>query len=208
MRSVSLVAASACVALPLLATACRSPSRSTPPPPSAPAPTPDKEFYVGTPEMRARAQQQIARFDAEAIGERMDAARRVSLLGEPAVPLLLEALATHPSPRTRSMAAYTLGFIKDHRARHPLAGALSDASTDVRLEAATALLRLGDVRGFAPLIAALEDPDALVRARAIKVLEDATGDALGFRPDEEPQERAAAVARWKGWLARRYETGP
>jgi HEAT repeat protein len=169
---------------------------------------PDKAFYEGTPEMRARASQQIARFDDERIMERMDASRRVAAIGEPAVPLLLDALASSPSPQTRGMAAYTLGFVKDHRARHPLARALEDGSTDVRMEAATALLRLGDVRGFAPLIAALENADALVRARAIQVLQDATGDALGFRADEEPQERAAAVARWRGWLARRYETGP
>lgn len=191
----------------LLLAGCRAPG-GAPGPTKPAAQAGDRPFYEGTAEMRTRAAEHIVRLDDERPESRMQASRDLARIGEPSVPLLLEALASGPSPRARGMAAYTLGFIKDHRARHPLAKSLEDADTSLRLESATALLRLGDVRGFAPLIAALEDSDALVRSRAIQVLTDATGDSLGFQPSEDPQERAAAVARWKGWLARRYETGP
>ena len=59
-------------------------------------------------------------------------------MGDPAVSALIRALAEDPAARVRSMSAYTLGFLRDHRALDALARALSDSDRDVRSEAATA----------------------------------------------------------------------
>jgi HEAT repeat protein len=105
------------------------------------------------------------------------------------------------------MAAYTLGFMNDRRAVEPLARAVNDPVADVRYDAAAALLRLGDDRGFAPLIAGLEDADPRLRARSLGNLHAAVGETFGFEADGDPLERSAAVARWRGWLERRREGG-
>lgn len=194
-------------ALPLAA--CRTGGVPTPLP--APPPTPSglpespKPFYDGTPVMQGRVAREIARFESEDLKQRLEAASQLGRLGEPAANPLLRTLAEHPSGRTRGMAAYTLGFLQDHRTLDPLARALSDPDPEVRSEAATALARNGDDRGLATLIAGLEDSDPRVRVRSIAVLQGTVGESLGYAPDDDPLDRQAAVARWKGWLRRRRE---
>lgn len=190
------------------ASACQGATRTqapcSPPPPARPA---ERAFGPCTPLQQQKVQESIASFESEDLRERLDAASLLARIGEPALPALLETLASHPSARSRGMAAYTLGYLRDHRALDPLARALRDTDRDVRLEAATALLRLSDDRGLAPLVAGLEDADPRVRARCILVLKEFVGQAWGYAPDDDPLERQAAVARWKGWLEERRERG-
>ena len=167
----------------------------------------DKSIRAGDPATNQRIVADMAKFEDEKAMERLTAARRVAAQGEVALRPLLDALATHPSARTRGMAAYTLGHMGDRRVVDPLVRALGDPSQDVRFEAAAALLRLGDVRGYAPLIDGLESDDARVRLQCIGILKDASGSSFGFEPDGDPIERRAAVARWRGWLEHRRETG-
>jgi HEAT repeat protein len=176
----------------------------TPPPREEPA---QRAFSPGTPQQQQKVQEAIASFEREDLRERLEASSLLARIGEPALPALMEAVASHPSARTRGMAAYTLGFLRDHRALDPLARALRDPDQDVRLEAATALLRLSDDRGLAPLVAGLEDTDPRVRARSILVLQQFVGQSWGYAPDDDPMDRQAAVARWKGWLQERRERG-
>ena len=157
--------------------------------------------------MRAQIAKQIAAFENPEGLPRIDAARRLAAMGEPAIPPLLTAVARHPSGRTRSMAAYTLGYMNDRRTLDPLAAVLGDRDPEVRYEVAAALVRIGDDRGLAPLVAGLEDADPRVRLRCISILNDAVGSTYGFRADDEPLDRQAAVARWRGWLERRRERG-
>lgn len=197
--------------LGLLATACQSPGAraraAEPPPEAAPPARGDRPFYEGTDRQRELVAEQIGRFSSPKATDRLEAARRLGTLGEPAVGALVVALREHPEPRTRSMSAYTLGFLADRRAVEPLAAALKDGDVDVRMESAAALTRLGDDRGAALLIRGLEDADPRVRLHAIGVLADAVGDRFGYEVDGDPLERAAAVARWRGWLERRREQG-
>ena len=189
-------------ALPL--PACRTGGVAPPAPAPPPSGLPESQqpFYEGTPVMQARVEREIARFESEDLKQRLEAASQLGRLGEPAASALLRTLAQHPSGRTRGMAAYTLGFLQDHRALDPLARALTDPDPEVRSEAATALARNGDGRGLATLILGLEDADPRVRSRSIVVLQESVGESLGFAPDDDPLDRQAAVARWKSWLRR------
>ena len=63
------------------------------------------------------------------------------------------------------------------------------------------MVRLGDRRGLDRLIRGLEDPDPRLRAKCIDVLSHTVGQDFGYRPDARPDERAAAVARWRAWAA-------
>ena len=90
----------------------------------------------------------------------------------------------------------------DPRVVPPLQRATKDADALVRYEAGTALLRLGDMSGLDPVIAGLEDSDVTIRAKCILVLRDVTGSAFGYKPDDPPLDRQAAVARWKAWAMR------
>ncbi len=172
------------------------------------APPGDRAFHEGTAHQRELVAGQLARLASDDGGERLAAARRLGTLGEPAVAALIGALSGHPVPRVRAMSAWTLGFLDDRRAIEPLARALAQGDAELRLESAAALVRLGDDRGAQVLIQALEDPDPRVRLHAIGVLRDALDDDLGYEVDGDPVERAAAVARWRGWLARRRDEAP
>ncbi|MFM8386413.1 MAG: HEAT repeat domain-containing protein [Planctomycetia bacterium] len=164
-----------------------------------------RSYDEGGEATRQQVQAAIAAFEQPAAQQVMEASARLARIGEPSVVPLLEALRAHPSGRTRSLSAYTLGFLRDRRVVEPLGAALRDPDATVQLEAATALLRLGDDRGARRLVDALEDADARVRARALRVLQEAVGSTWGYRVDDDAQDRAAAVARWRSWLQQRGE---
>ena len=178
------------------------PVRASEAPPDVDRPIPEPSARV-----RAAAAEDIAHFEDEGGAERVAAARRLAARGEQVLRPLLDALASAPGARTRGMAVYTLGYMDDRRVVEPVARALFDPDPDVRYDAAAALLRLGDDRGFPVLIQGLEDADPRVRARCLAILREAAGGDQGFEVDGDPLERRAAVARWKGWLERRREGG-
>lgn len=125
--------------------------------------------------------------------------------GEPAVPALREALVAE-DPALRANAAYLLGVLKDRRTVPDLRRAASDdADATVRYEAAAALLELHDASGFAVLVGGLDDADARRRAKCIDVLAEKTRERFGYEPDGDPAERAAAIRRWRTWLAARAQ---
>lgn len=55
-------------------------------------------------------------------------------------------------------------------------------------------------RLYERLIELLESSDGMSRSLAIRVLYEHTGQHKGYHPARPPEERAAAVARWRGWL--------
>lgn len=122
--------------------------------------------------------------------------------GEPAVAPLTNALA-HPTPHVRSSAAYALGMIKDPRALDPLASRLADPDEATRFEVATAMLRMNDMRAVDTLMYGLEHSDPRYRARSILILQERTGQRLGYQADDAPEDRSAAVARWRAWARER-----
>ncbi len=93
--------------------------------------------------------------------------------------------------------------MKDRRTLPALSAATADPVPRVRYESAAALLELQDARGFAILVGGLSDADRRLWAKCADVLAERTGPRLGFDPLGPPDERAAAVRRWRAWLAQR-----
>ena len=96
---------------------------------------------------------------------------------EDVVPLLLEIMRDDPNPLFRDKAACAL------------------ASDQIHIDPAQRL------RLLAGLVGALEDPKPQVRQIALQALQIHTGQTKGFQPNGQPEARAAAVARWRRWLA-------
>ncbi len=144
-----------------------------------------------------------------------------------AVPALLEAI-DDVDRNVRFYAAYALGEIKDSRATGALVDALRDPEWTVRDQAAWALREIGDPRVIGPLVALLkqksadaphvvwilrqvdaeeasrrvaellDDPDAAVRVRAVRVLnkledEAAVEPLIAALKDSDPNVRRCAV---------------
>ena len=185
----------------------RATPRTTPPPappdasPDAPV---DRPFDEGSLATRERVDAAIARLASVDGSAFADTVRVLVASGDAAVPPLLETLAKG-EPRARARAAYVLGFLQDRRTVPALvAAATDDPDATVRSDAGASLLELGDPRGFTPLVDALADPDARRRVRAIDALAAASGGTrLGYEADGPPDERAAAVVRWRDFLARK-----
>lgn len=165
----------------------------------------DRPFFAGQAGTRDEIEALLVEL-AGAHGEKIvDVGMRLVAKGEPAVPALRRALAA-PSPSLRANAAYFLGVLKDRRTIPDLArAAAEDEDHAVRFEAAGALLELGDPSGFPTLVDGLAEPDARRRAKCIDVLAEVTHERFGFEPDGDPSERAAAIRRWRAWLAVRAD---
>ncbi len=161
----------------------------------------DREFYRGTLAAQQDIRDLFARVEGAAPHQWAELARKLVAYGEPAVPQMIANLSSHQKS-VAVMAAYCLGMIQDPRALDALADAMATPHEQLRYEAATSMLRMGDRRGLPTMIDALENPDPLVRARAILVLKERTGGTMGYTADGRPEDRAAAVARWRAWLAR------
>jgi hypothetical protein len=71
-----------------------------------------------------------------------------------------------------------------------------------KLQPSPATARAGGTPAVVPvLVARLEDEDPVVRMAAHDELRRRTGQDLGFVAWASPEERAAAVGRWRSWLA-------
>jgi hypothetical protein len=158
-----------------------------------------RAWYGGTAEMRAELQSLIAQIPETGGESRVLLARKIVGFGEPAVPQLVCALKDSSS-EIRGAAAWMLGFLGDPRAADVLLGALADPVPAVRYEAAASLLKMKDDRGLATIVDGLEDPDAMVRAKCIILLKELTGESFGYEADLAPDDRKAAVARWRAWV--------
>lgn len=195
----------------LVAVACAG-CQSTPEPPSAdrikhtPAAEAgregDRPYYRGTAKVQQDIRDLMGRVPGASYRQWADIARKLTSIGEPAVPQLIANLSSC-NQDVQVMSAYVLGMIKDPRSLDALQRATVEGKPVVRYEAATAMLRMGDRRGLATMVDALDSPDPLVRARAILVLSDRTGETFGYKADDEPDERAAALSRWRAWMGHR-----
>jgi len=124
---------------------------------------------------------------------------RLAAIGEPAVPYLIEAL-DRPESLMRSSVAWTLGVMGDRRNIPALRGLLDDRVPEVRYQAASSLVELGDSSGFPVLVEGLSDADIQSRYKCFEALRDATGNDFGYEHDATPEIRRAAVTRWESWL--------
>jgi len=162
----------------------------------------DYEEYAEAPTfLRQEIEERIKALPYQSGENLLSNIRRLTYIGEPAIPFLLDALE-EGEVRARCSAAYVLGLIRDRRTIEPLRDALTDDSPVVRYEVATSLCAMGEPAGYPTLIRGLEDEDIRNRYKAHEALKLLTKNDFGYRHDDAPDERSAAVQRWQSWFDR------
>jgi hypothetical protein len=123
---------------------------------------------------------------------------RLVYIGEPAIPAVMDGL-DHTSPRVRASCAYILGILRDRRTIDTLEAHLDDKVPVVRYEVATSLGIMGVKSAYHVLIEGLKDEDIRNRFKAHESLTMLTHNNFGYKHDDEPERRAAAIVRWETW---------
>lgn len=124
--------------------------------------------------------------------------------GEPAYEILLE-LAGSDDPKVAGTAFAALGSSGDARLvlhLEEIPWPAEDRSR-LRYERARCHTKLGDWSHVDVLIEGLRDGNLWSRSLCFKALRDATGETFDYHPQEEPEAREEAVARWEKWADRR-----
>lgn len=141
--------------------------------------------------------------------ERMEQIRWFAAVGEPAYPLLLD-LVDDPQDHVSAAALAALGATGDARLVahiHAIPWPASRHGTDLHLERARTLVRLGDWSEIPTLIQGLRDERIYTRALCDQALEQTTHRDLEFDPRGAENERENAVRRWEDWWTRRQSEG-
>jgi len=130
---------------------------------------------------------------------RMRAAWALGVIGSPALRPLIE-LAEGQHPALRIEAIRVLGVIGEGRALNQLFHALTDPDARVAQRAAAALGKIGDPRAFHPLLTALHHPSPDVRYAVCTALGHLhTVDAIA--PLEELAEEEPSATSWGASVA-------
>ena len=136
--------------------------------------------------------------------ERVELVHWFAQVGEPAYPTLLE-MVLDPRKDVAGAALAALGATRDQRLVMPLRGLAwpKDVDSDLALERARTLLRLGDWERVPELIEGLKDERLVTRALCIQALYEATHERFGYDARAEEGERATAVEKWSAWWKER-----
>ena len=124
---------------------------------------------------------------------------RLVAYGDVAVPFALEGLKSDDA-MTRMGCAYILGRVGNPRVVPDLRPLLEDEVAIVRYEVASRLGDLGSREGYSVLVDGLEDPNIRNRYNCMKALSEQTGRDFGYKHNDQPEQRAVAVAQWRAWL--------
>jgi len=133
--------------------------------------------------------------------QKLELIRFFATLGEPAYETLIE-LAQDPRTSVAASAYSALGATGDGRlveVLNELPFDAANAPTDLALERARTLARLGDWRTLPTLIRGLEDERLFTRALCDQALTEITGESIEFDPRAPVMERAHGVAAWERW---------
>lgn len=131
--------------------------------------------------------------------ELVEAANRLAFMRDFAYPQLREALKSDDA-HTRANVIYVFGLAGDRRNIDFIRPLLEDQAVVVRYEAAATLVDMGDPAGFPTLIEGLTDDNIRWRFKCLEALRTVTGQDFGYKHDDDPALRRAAVERWRGWL--------
>ncbi|MCD6303931.1 MAG: HEAT repeat domain-containing protein [Planctomycetes bacterium] len=138
------------------------------------------------------------------------AAAAMADIGPQALPVIEKALEDQ-RPRVREKAATAFAKVAPREQAGKLAEMVKqDRSANVRAAAVTGLERMFAYDQMETIIAAMEDPDVAVRRRAAAAARRFAGIRVGYRADDPPAKRHAAVQRMREiWqkeapAARRY----
>lgn len=141
--------------------------------------------------------------------ERLEQIRWFASVGEPAYTALLE-LAVDPRDDVAAAALAALGATLDRRLVphiRKLAWAEERKKSDLGLERARTLVRLGDWSEIPVLIRGLEDERLYTRSLCADALREATHETMDFDPRAERTERDKAIKRWEEWWGERSGEG-
>lgn len=169
----------------------------------------DGPWLRASPLLRQQIDDEAARLPWTHGFERLESIRWFASVGEPAYPKLLE-LAMNERDDVAAAALAALGATQDRRlvpALHELEWSDDVEGTDLGLERARTLLRLGDWSEIPTLIAGLEDERLFTRSLCIEALNNATHEDLGYDPRAGASERGIAVERWHEWWFARGREG-
>jgi hypothetical protein len=171
--------------------------------PSCLSSTPEREmerdgFAVASPVLQREIDQRIDNLPYVHGKDLLASMARLVYIGEPAMPRLIEALASE-HPKSRGAAAYVLGEIGDKRAIPEIRPLLDDSNELVRFEGAAALATLGDWRALETLIQGLRHDQEKIRYISFRVLATQVKQDFGYVYNAPDEERERAVRRWEEW---------
>ena len=119
--------------------------------------------------------------------------------GEQTIPALLTGLQSD-NAKVRSSCCWVLGRLRDRRTVSKLRDLISDSESSVSLEAARALVLMGDLEPTPKLIEGLDSDRKEVRYMCHEALKSATGHDFGYdHLTPENHDLQLAVLRWRQW---------
>jgi HEAT repeat protein len=137
----------------------------------------------------------INSFDDDNPEVRLQAAKSLAEIGDPAVGPLIRTLKKEEG-HARRYATFALKDIGDSSAVHHLMGALKDEDWGVRKFSAQALGEIGDVEAVESLIELLQDEDYGVKVAATRALGD-IGDERAVDPIKKARRAAKGDKDYK-----------
>lgn len=161
-------------------------------------------WVEASPQLQLKIDQQIQRLPWSHGIERVDIIQWFAATGEPAYGALLN-LVLDPRDDVAGAALAALGATRDSRLVEPLRELPWPEldRSDLALERARTLLRLGDWSMVPHLIGGLHDERVMVRALCAQALYEATHERFGYDANGTEEDREAAAARWLGWWEER-----
>jgi hypothetical protein len=161
----------------------------------------DSQWLKPSPRLRAQIEDSAKRLPWTHGMERVEMITWFAGVGEPAYPTLLQ-MVLDPRKDVAGSALAALGATRDTRLVEPLRTLpwpAGDDSSDLALERARTLLRLGDWQMIPLLIGGLRDERLLTRALCAQALWENTHERLGYDPKSEGEEREKSVVAWEAW---------
>ncbi|HEX6886412.1 MAG TPA: hypothetical protein VF530_23755 [Planctomycetota bacterium] len=169
----------------------------------------DGDFVRATPLLQQQIEDEAARLPYSHGFDRLEQIRWFASIGEPAYEVLLR-LATDGRDDVAAAALASMGATRDSRLVPHIQGlAWSEErlKSDLGLERARTLVRLGDWSAMPTLIQGLRDTRLFTRALCADALEEATNERFGFDPRAAQGERDKSIARWEQWWLKRTGEG-
>lgn len=189
------------VLVALLASACTTTQSSV-----SPSTPNGGEWLEPSPQLRDQIQEAAKKLPWTHGLERVELVHWFAQVGEPAYPMLL-TMVLDPRKDVAGSALAALGATRDHRLVEPLRTVAwpKNLESDLALERARTLLRLGDWERVPELIEGLSDERLVTRALCIQALYEATHERFGFDARAEVPERAESVGKWNQWWRERQQ---
>jgi hypothetical protein len=161
----------------------------------------DPNWLEPSPRLRQQIEESARRLPWTHGMERVEMITWFATVGEPAYPTLLQ-MVLDPRKDVAGSALAALGATRDSRLVEPLRALpwpAGEDNTDLALERARALLRLGDWQMVPLLIGGLRNDQLLTRALCAQALWESTHERFAYDPKAEPAEREKAITDWEKW---------